>query len=518
MHKWKSVNPHGFSQLFLCCDLNRLWRFIGLSVCKGVCRPSINQNRKYRADSQTNQTSFPQINHFFTCNEYSYKVNGYEGRSNSPVLGFDSNLLPSNSPPEDRWSAATCLQSRGMLFGVFDGHGGYACAQAVSERLFYYIAMSLLPLKTLVDIEDAVEKDRPVIPILQWHKHPSDHPSIGSNAGKRYFNSLRSYWQELIDLGGDEGRDIQNALVKAFRRLDNDISLEAQADFGEDFSCYAPIRVALSGCTACIAHLDGTHLYVANLGDSRAMIGLQENNGMWSALTISNDHNAKNPMEVRRLHSEHPRSEKATVVRHDRLLGRLTPFRAFGNVKFKWNSELLMHVCERRQEMLPGNDIASMFPPEAHTPPYLIAEPEVTYHRVRPQDKFLVLATDGLWELMHRQNVVQVLGEHLTGIHWQKPISGLSLTLGQMQTLLTERRTRALSALEDANSATHLIRHALGGDGFGTVDTEYLFRMLNLPQDLVRMYRDDITVTVIHLNQPGLEANCNGSKRIMNLT
>ncbi len=64
-----------------------------------------------------------------------------------------------------------------MLFGVFDGHAGSACAQAVSERLFYYIAVSLLPLKTLTEIEEAVESEWPVLPVLQWHKHPNDYVS-----------------------------------------------------------------------------------------------------------------------------------------------------------------------------------------------------------------------------------------------------------------------------------------------------------------------------------------------------
>lgn len=33
----------------------------------------------------------------------------------------------------------------GFLLGVFDGHGGSACAQVVSKRLLQYIAASLLP-------------------------------------------------------------------------------------------------------------------------------------------------------------------------------------------------------------------------------------------------------------------------------------------------------------------------------------------------------------------------------------
>ncbi|XDV51636.1 hypothetical protein PO909_020480, partial [Leuciscus waleckii] len=156
----------------------------------------LNPRRKYNGKAK--QMSLPQINHALKANEYSLKANGYDGRYNAFIKGFDSNILASNSPSEDRRSAATCLQSRGMLFGVFDGHAGSACAQAVSERLFYYIAVSLLPLKTLIDIEEAVESERPVLPVLQWHKHPNDY--VSTDAGKLYFNSLRTYWQERIDL------------------------------------------------------------------------------------------------------------------------------------------------------------------------------------------------------------------------------------------------------------------------------------------------------------------------------
>ncbi len=70
--------------------------------------------------------------------------------------------------------------------------------QALSERLFYYIAVSLLPHDTLCELEAAVEAGRALSPILQWHKHPNDY--FSREAQTLYFNSLRTYWQELIDL------------------------------------------------------------------------------------------------------------------------------------------------------------------------------------------------------------------------------------------------------------------------------------------------------------------------------
>ncbi|XP_072007535.1 pyruvate dehyrogenase phosphatase catalytic subunit 1 isoform X1 [Engystomops pustulosus] len=457
------------------------------------------QLRQYVTTPQRFYLTPPQVNSILKANEYSFKVPEFDGKNISSILGFDSNQLPANAPIEDRRSAATCLQTRGMLLGVFDGHAGCACAQAVSERLFYYIAVSLLPQETLLEIEQAVESGRALLPILQWHKHPNDY--FSKEASKLYFNSLRTYWQELIDLNTGETTDVKEALINSFKRLDNDLSLEAQVGDPNSFLNYWVLRVAFSGATACVAHVDGVDLHVANTGDSRALLGVQEEDGSWSAVTMSHDHNAQNESEIQRLKSEHPKEEK-TVVKQDRLLGLLMPFRAFGDVKFKWSIDLQKRVIESGPDQLNDNEYTKFIPPNYHTPPYLSAEPEVIYHRLRPKDKFLILATDGLWETMHRQDIVRIVGEYLTGVHHQQPIAvgGYKVTLGQMQGLLMERRARISSVFEDQNAATHLIRHAVGNNEFGAVDHERLSKMLSLPEELARMYRDDITIIVVQFN------------------
>lgn len=92
-----------------------------------------------------------------------------------------------------------------------------------------------------------------------------------------------------------------------------------------------------------------------------------------------------------------------------------------------------------------------------------------------------------------------------TGLQQQRPIiPGVGTTLGGLQRLLLERRGRVMSVLEDQNAATHLLRHALGDDGYGAVAPNRLAKMLSLPAELARRYRDDITITVIHLNEPDL--------------
>uniref|UniRef100_A0A667YUH7 Si:ch211-15p9.2 n=1 Tax=Myripristis murdjan TaxID=586833 RepID=A0A667YUH7_9TELE len=416
------------------------------------------------------------------------------GPASHGVLGFHSNLLPSNHPSEDRRSGATCLPGGGLLLGVFDGHAGPACAHAVSQRLFYYIAVATLPLRTLAELEQAVQEERAVPPLLEWHKHPQDH-NVRSGDVIAVFCSvcfcfLLSDWLQ-------DGGSISSALVDAFSRLDDDLSLEAQAHLrgslpGRSLTC--PLQVALSGCTACVVHVSQGVLHVANLGDSRAVLGVQEAGGGWSALSLTADHNAQNPAELRRVAGEHPAAERRTAVRHGRLLGLLLPFRAFGDVRFKWSSEALAHLCETRPDVLAA--VGGVRAPQNYlTPPYLSARPEVTCHRIRAADKFLVLATDGLWELMHRQTVVQLVGQHR--LHQLSA----GVTLGGLQRLLLERKGRALAALEDQNAATHLLRHAVGDDGYGGVEPRRLAKMLSLPADVARMYRDDITITVIQLNE-----------------
>jgi len=70
------------------------------------------------------------------------------------------------------------------------------------------------------------------------------------------------------------------------------------------------------------------------------------------------------------------------------------------------------------------------------------------------------------------------------------------IPLKDIAALLRQRQAAMRLKPTDANAATHLIRCALGGTAYG-VDHGRLSQMLSLPQDMVRMFRDDITITVV---------------------
>lgn len=66
---------------------------------------------------------------------------------------------------------------------------------------------------------------------------------------------------------------MNKAIENAFLRLDNDISKEALPKSTNDSLNLKTMSVAMSGAVACVAHVDGPHLHVANVGDSCAVLG-----------------------------------------------------------------------------------------------------------------------------------------------------------------------------------------------------------------------------------------------------
>lgn len=180
-----------------------------------------------------------------------------------------------------------------------------------------------------------------------------------------------------------------------------------------------------------------------------------------------------NPSEVQRVLSEHPVEEASTCLKRERLLGCLAPLRAFGDAKFKWSKE-------KQEKVFNEKGIKSFSEAkEFLTPPYLTAEPEVTSYQLQRTDKFLILATDGLWDMLSNEEAVEFVKDNL-----QKHNPDYNITDQEPN-----------PAYDLKNSASRLIKEALGGEDHVAVSTS-----LSLPYPDVRNYRDDITVTVVHFD------------------
>ncbi|KAG2291034.1 hypothetical protein Bca4012_054742 [Brassica carinata] len=167
------------------------------------------------------------------------------------------------------------------------------------------------------------------------------------------------------------------------------------------FQTRPQIATVGSCCLVCVI-CDGT-LYVANAGDSRAVLGqVMKATGDVHATQLSTEHNASIESVRRELQALHPDHPDIVVLKHNvwRVKGIIQVSRSIGDVYLKrseFNKEPLYAKFRLRAPF---------------SRPLLSAEPSVTVHRLEERDKFIICASDGLWEHMSNQEAVEMVQNH----------------------------------------------------------------------------------------------------------
>ncbi|CAM9000646.1 unnamed protein product [Rhodiola kirilowii] len=144
-------------------------------------------------------------------------------------------------------------------------------------------------------------------------------------------------------------------------------------------------------------------LFVANLGDSRAVLGKKvSGTGCMVASQLSTEHNA-NIDEIRLdLQNHHPDDPEVVVLKHGvwRVKGIIQVSRSIGDAYMK-------HEEFNRE---PIN--AKFRLPEPMHMPYMSANPTVISHQLHPNDSFVIFASDGLWEHLSNEQAVEIVHTH----------------------------------------------------------------------------------------------------------
>jgi len=305
---------------------------------------------------------------------------------------------------------------------------------------------------------------------------------------------------------------IEGAIKVGFTRLDNEIvhqSVQKVLQQNSKAMAAELLAPALSGSCALLSFYDSRSklLRVACTGDSRAVLGRRSESGKWTATALSVDQTGGNPDEAARLRKEHPGEQH--VVRNGRVLGGLEPTRAFGDASYKWSRD----ISDRLKRSFFGRTTS----PLLKTPPYVTAEPVVTTTMIEPEKgDFLVMATDGLWEMLTNEEVVGLVGKWIENQAsstsnaqfdsvWTKLFGSQKGALpvekadnangqdGQRAPIRLEQWGISPDAkdrfvVKDKNVATHLVRNALGGQ-----NEEQVTALLTLPSPFSRRYRYVIT-------------------------
>jgi len=132
------------------------------------------------------------------------------------------------------------------------------------------------------------------------------------------------------------------------------------------------------GSTACAAVVSENRIYVANVGDSRCVLSRDG-----EAIDLSIDHKPNTPREKARIEAA------GLDVEDGRVRGELNLSRALGDLRFKNNCRL----CSTQQAVT--------------------AVPDVACVDIQPDHDFLVIASDGIFDVLSSQEVVQFVQEHL---------------------------------------------------------------------------------------------------------
>ncbi|VAH70499.1 unnamed protein product [Triticum turgidum subsp. durum] len=159
-------------------------------------------------------------------------------------------------------------------------------------------------------------------------------------------------------------------------------------------------QIASVGTCCLVGIINEGVLYIANAGDSRAVLGRVERGAKdIKAVQLSSEHNASF-QEVRdELRQMHPDDPRIVVLKHNvwRVKGIIQVSRTIGDAYLK-SSEF------NREPLLARFRIPGPF----HKP-ILCPEPSIEEHRLCAEDQFVIFASDGLWEHLSNQEAVDIV-------------------------------------------------------------------------------------------------------------
>jgi len=230
------------------------------------------------------------------------------------------------------------------------------------------------------------------------------HGSDGRRVAEVLHNAIPSVLRKrLAGLRDPENSsEVGEALVQGFDEL-NRVALDA-SEAGEgraegaDGYVRGGLDLSLSGSTATVCYVSPSGgVYVAHVGDTRAVVYGELGKGLASGSWSSRDHRPELPDERARIEAAGGR----VAQRRNRTTGQ-----AQGN-----------HRLWERDSELPGLMISRSFGDTVAHGVGCTAVPEVAGPlRLNPEcgnPAFLVLASDGVWDVLSQEHVGQVLrGDH----------------------------------------------------------------------------------------------------------
>lgn len=222
-----------------------------------------------------------------------------------------------------------------------------------------------------IEMEDAhIITDLPSLPdhtfVAVFDAHGGSGAAIFAGANMVQILEETEAYKQYVSLGdASQIKLLGEALRQAF------LSADAQLREYQDME-----TSDRSGCTAVAACITPKYIICANAGDSRCVMGT---NG--TTKPLSEDHKPTDEGEKKRIENA------GGSVSWKRVDGDLAVSRALGDFQYKKRSDL---------------------PPEQQK---VSCEPDITIHDRSPSDDVLVLACDGVWDVVTSESCVELVRE-----------------------------------------------------------------------------------------------------------
>lgn len=255
-----------------------------------------------------------------------------------------------------------CSRNDTIFCGVFDGHGPYG--HLVAKRV-----RDSLPQKLNAQWEVNTKSEEVLREIsLNCSSVNSEEASfISADEESRVSVDL-----EETDKEPEIFEILKESFLKAFRIMDRELRVHVGVD------CFC------SGTTAVTLIKQGQDLVIGNVGDSRAVLGTRDTDNTLVAVQLTVDLKPNLPAEAERI---------------KKCRGRVFALQDEPDVARVW---------------LPNNDspglaMARAFGDFCLKDYGLIAVPDISYRRLTEMDEFIVLATDGIWDVLSNKDVVNIV-------------------------------------------------------------------------------------------------------------
>ena len=153
------------------------------------------------------------------------------------------------------------------------------------------------------------------------------------------------------------------------------------------------IEIKDSGSTLCVVLISGNSLVCANIGDSRCIIATYS--PKLKAEALSNDHKPSDP------------NESARILKAG---GKISETNLYPE------KEQILRVWSNNPKA-PGLAMTRSIGDKYLRKAGVVSSPEVIRRVIKKEDKFLIIASDGIWDVLTNEEVVQIVGKELEGCH-----------------------------------------------------------------------------------------------------